>query len=84
MPVALVTRNTTSAVNAFFSLLGEEWRPLFSQASIPPSATLHAPCQEPSMPQLGITRTQQQSESGAMITAAWAQGRHPVILPLKH
>jgi len=31
VPVALVTRNTTSAVNAFFSLLGEEWRPLFSQ-----------------------------------------------------
>lgn len=29
--VALVTRNTTKAVNAFFALLGEDYRPLFSQ-----------------------------------------------------
>lgn len=31
VPVTLVTRNTTSAVDAFFALLGEEWRSLFSQ-----------------------------------------------------
>lgn len=29
--VALVTRNTTRAVDAFFSILGQEYRPLFSQ-----------------------------------------------------
>lgn len=28
--VALVTRNTTQSVDAFFGLIGDEWRPLFS------------------------------------------------------
>lgn len=29
--VALVTRNTTASVEAFFSLVGPEWRALFSE-----------------------------------------------------
>jgi hypothetical protein len=29
--VALVTRNTTQSVDAFFGLVGEEWRGLFSE-----------------------------------------------------
>lgn len=29
--VALVTRNTTHSVNAFFNVVGQEWRQLFSQ-----------------------------------------------------
>jgi len=31
VPVALVTRNTTSSVDSFFALIGEEWRSVFSQ-----------------------------------------------------
>jgi hypothetical protein len=27
--VALVTRNTSASVDAFFKLVGEEWRPVF-------------------------------------------------------
>jgi hypothetical protein len=29
--VGLVTRNTTSSVDAFFNLIGEEWRSLFCE-----------------------------------------------------
>jgi len=29
--VALVTRNTTQSVDAFFELVGQEWRSLFSE-----------------------------------------------------
>lgn len=29
--VALVTRNTTQSVDAFFNLVGQEWRQLFSE-----------------------------------------------------
>jgi hypothetical protein len=29
--VALVTRNTTQSVDAFFELVGQEWRGLFSE-----------------------------------------------------
>ncbi|MEW5313539.1 MAG: hypothetical protein WDW38_005099 [Sanguina aurantia] len=31
VPLALVTRNTTHSVDAFFRLVGEEWRAVFSQ-----------------------------------------------------
>jgi hypothetical protein len=29
--IALVTRNTTASVDAFFNLVGQEWRSLFSE-----------------------------------------------------